>query len=131
MAVIDTELFGIVVGAVKAPEDVIVPVEGEPPATPFTFHVRLTRDPSPPDVVNCAVCPGARSPVFGVTVKLAGCRNSELLDDELPDAQPEMTAADIRNKPTTMERFQDRSNAFTSLDCWRASFGTETAKLKR
>jgi hypothetical protein len=40
VAVIDTAPSGRDVGAVKAPEDVMVPVEDEPPSTPFTFHVR-------------------------------------------------------------------------------------------
>jgi hypothetical protein len=67
------------------------------------------RDASPPDVENSAVCPGARSPVLGVTLKLAGCRNSVLPDDEFPDAQPDSTVAKMTNKLTKMERFDDRS----------------------
>lgn len=109
VAVMETELFGMDDGAVKVPEDVMVPVVDEPPSTPFTFHVKLTRDPSPPDVEKCAVCPGAKSPVFGVTLKLADCRNSELPDDEFPEAQPDTTVAKMTNKLTTVERFQNIS----------------------
>jgi hypothetical protein len=52
VAVIETEFFGVVAGAVKIPEEVMVPVEDDPPTTPFTFHARLTSDPLLPEVEN-------------------------------------------------------------------------------
>ena len=108
VAVIDTGFFGVVAGAVKTPEDVIVPVEAEPPATPFTCHVKLTRDTSLPVVRNCTLCPEARSPVLGVTLKLAGWKNLGLPDEEFPDAQPDRTMPRTKNRLKIVERCQDR-----------------------
>jgi hypothetical protein len=109
VAVIATGFFGVAVGAIKTPVGVMVPVEDEPPSTPFTFHVRLTRDPLGPDAKNCTLSPAARSPVFGATVKFAGCRNWELLDDVFPDAQPDRIMPRTSNEQKTMEYRLDKS----------------------
>jgi hypothetical protein len=104
VAVIATAAEVIDVGAVKSPDAEIVPVEDEPPCTPFTFQTRLTRDPLPPVAKNCALCPASSSPVFGLTLKSAGCMKLELLLDELPDAQPDKNAIKINNWAKRMER---------------------------
>jgi hypothetical protein len=91
-------------GAVKSPDAEIVPVEGEPPCTPFTFQTKLTRDPLLPVVTNCALCPASSSPVFGLTLKSTGCMKLELLLDELPDAQPDKNAIKINKWVKRMER---------------------------
>lgn len=109
VAVIATGFFGADVGAVKTPDDVMVPVEDEPPSTPFTFHARFTRDPLLPDVENWMLCPEATSPAFGVTVKLGGCRKSELPDDVFPEAQPERTMPRTNNGQQTTKRCLDKT----------------------
>jgi hypothetical protein len=103
VAVIATGAEAIDAGAVYKPPAEIVPVEGEPPSTPFTFQTRLMRDPLLPVVTNCALCPASSSPVFGLTLKSTSCVKLELLLDELPDAQPDKNAIKI-NWAKRMER---------------------------
>jgi hypothetical protein len=56
------------VGAVYRPEDEIVPVVGEPPATPLTIQVGFARLTASPVAVNCSVWPGNRSALEGLRV---------------------------------------------------------------
>jgi hypothetical protein len=91
-----TGVAGTEVGAVYRPEEVIVPVVGEPPATPLTCQVAFARLPLLPAAVNCRLWPGSKRALEGVTV---GWLRGELV----PLAQPE-------NKYVTPKRKLDRKN---------------------
>jgi hypothetical protein len=94
--------LGTVVGAVYAPDELIVPVAALPPATPFTCQVtEVFDDPVTVTVKDCAA-PARTFAVAGETVTVTPDPEGDELELELAElfvvpAQPASAAAAARN----------------------------------